>query len=1095
MRGAAVRLLCCCLSLCGAAAHAVDLPALCADEPLAPDLTTPVAELRMRVLAQTESDPKAAVRLMCMTIPRVAREYGEDSAELAWWIGSLATPMIAYLDKHAEAVPLLQFAQPILEREFGANAAEVADIHVAYAWIYYRQGRLADAGAAWQQALQIRERFPGERKIELQKVLVGLALVRQGQGDFTAARECLARARDILTQNNDLVSEAAAAIENVLTNVALREDNFRDAKQHAEAQVRIEKQLQGGAPQLVPAYALLGQILARLDDFKASEAASREAIRLSESDHGPLQRHYFSALTQLGLLLNERGRPGEALGFAQRAVEVGERTLGSQAPRLVRALQSLADVHRSLGHLPEALHIYERIGTIVQSSRTDIERPALVAYYRGLANLQLDLGNFEDASSALNAGLESASAESSLVVQRAFLTATLAQSVAREDPATSHARLVEAMNLFASRLPPSHPAILQVVNQICSLEISEGSAATPNCNAADRRIARGRQIDPALRAAVYDNLSELAQKRGDLKRAADLAISAVAAAEGLGTPDPLWKSYFRTARVLNRRGDPALAIFFGKRSIAQIERQRKYFRGDDEMLDRGYLHDKVAVYRAVADWLMETGRINEGIEVLQLLKSEELYDLTSRGIQFGLPGGDGPDLDGIEQSLHDRYLKTRPDEHSGDEIERLTRLRDKARITAEERKLLESLLEQQGDLETVTARRIRKFVAENGEVRDADHRDVREIRAERLTEEIRRAPERSAIAVYLLTDNRLRLLIATRTSQSEVRIPLDAQLLRQDIGHFLDSIAGRENVDGASRALYELIARPLDEAARRENVTHLILWLDGAMRYVPFGALRGPDGYLADRYAIQVLTGARRDPVPAFSPTGPGPNVRGLGVTQAVGGYQPLPAMADELCYVVHGPIAGLATKSAACPRPANAMGAMSGEGFADAEFTAARLARLLQVPHGYSVLHLGTHFNLRPGNAMRSYLVLGDGSRLMLDALGAFDFTGLDLVTLSACQTAMGGARTDDGREVEGLSAIVQQRGARRVVASLWAVEDESTAQLMRVMYQALAIKPSDVAGALQEAQHSVRSLQHGSHSYDHPYYWAGFVVSGSGF
>ena len=54
------------------------------------------------------------------------------------------------------------------------------------------------------------------------------------------------------------------------------------------------------------------------------------------------------------------------------------------------------------------------------------------------------------------------------------------------------------------------------------------------------------------------------------------------------------------------------------------------------------------------------------------------------------------------------------------------------------------------------------------------------------------------------------------------------------------------------------------------------------------------------------------------------------------------------------------------------------------------------------------------------------------------------------------GRARTDDGREIEGLSAIVQQRGARQVVASLWRVEDSSTAQLMRSMYQELAVHPT---------------------------------------
>ena len=107
----------------------------------------------------------------------------------------------------------------------------------------------------------------------------------------------------------------------------------------------------------------------------------------------------------------------------------------------------------------------------------------------------------------------------------------------------------------------------------------------------------------------------------------------------------------------------------------------------------------------------------------------------------------------------------------------------------------------------------------------------------------------------------------------------------------------------------------------------------------------------------------------------------------------------------------------------------------------------------------------------MRSFLVLGDGSRLMLDTLAGLDFTGIDLVTLSACQTAMSGGQTDDGREIEGLSTIVQQRGARQVVASLWRVEDESTAQLMRGMYGALAAHGTDVARRPATAQRSLRA------------------------
>ncbi len=143
-------------------------------------------------------------------------------------------------------------------------------------------------------------------------------------------------------------------------------------------------------------------------------------------------------------------------------------------------------------------------------------------------------------------------------------------------------------------------------------------------------------------------------------------------------------------------------------------------------------------------------------------------------------------------------------------------------------------------------------------------------------------------------------------------------------------------------------------------------------------------------------------------------------------------------------------------------------------------------------MLHLGTHFSLRPGNARRSFLLLGDGSKLTLDTIAGLDFRNLHLVTLSACQSALGGATTDDGREVEGLSAIVQRRGADTVLASLWRVEDRSTARLMHGLYDALPGQRGDVAAALRRSQLKLRSLRvDGTRPYEHPYYWAGFLVS----
>jgi CHAT domain-containing protein len=202
--------------------------------------------------------------------------------------------------------------------------------------------------------------------------------------------------------------------------------------------------------------------------------------------------------------------------------------------------------------------------------------------------------------------------------------------------------------------------------------------------------------------------------------------------------------------------------------------------------------------------------------------------------------------------------------------------------------------------------------------------------------------------------------------------------------------------------------------------------------------------------------------------------------------------MADELCDVVRGPIEGLAVRGADCAGPTQGNGALPGEGFADAAFTEERFRAVLANPVDYSVLHIGSHFSLRPGNTLRSFLVLGDGTRMSLESIRQLSFSGIDLVTLSACQTGLSGAVRDDGREIEGFSTIVQQGGARQVVSSLWEVEDRSTASLMRGLYRSLAANGGDGATALRQAQLALRTAEVGGHRlYDQPFYWAGFVAS----
>jgi CHAT domain-containing protein len=100
-----------------------------------------------------------------------------------------------------------------------------------------------------------------------------------------------------------------------------------------------------------------------------------------------------------------------------------------------------------------------------------------------------------------------------------------------------------------------------------------------------------------------------------------------------------------------------------------------------------------------------------------------------------------------------------------------------------------------------------------------------------------------------------------------------------------------------------------------------------------------------------------------------------------------------------------------------------------------------------------------------------------------------VDLLTLSACDTGLGGGRDAQGREIEGLGVIAQQQGAKAVLATLWPVADQSTATLMADMYKQRQDKSLTKIEALRQAQISLLSQP----KYSHPFYWAPFILMGN--
>jgi CHAT domain-containing protein len=172
-----------------------------------------------------------------------------------------------------------------------------------------------------------------------------------------------------------------------------------------------------------------------------------------------------------------------------------------------------------------------------------------------------------------------------------------------------------------------------------------------------------------------------------------------------------------------------------------------------------------------------------------------------------------------------------------------------------------------------------------------------------------------------------------------------------------------------------------------------------------------------------------------------------------------------------------------------DATGMLPGEVYLDEAFSAARLKDVSQ--RKFQLLHVASHFQFSPGTEVNSFLLLGDGQQLTLGEIRTqnYRFDYVDLLTLSACDTGLGGGRDDQGREIEGFGVLAQQQGAKAVLATLWRVADQSTAALMTEMYKLREEKKLTKIEALRQAQQSLLSQPR----YSHPFYWAPFILMGN--
>ena len=387
----------------------------------------------------------------------------------------------------------------------------------------------------------------------------------------------------------------------------------------------------------------------------------------------------------------------------------------------------------------------------------------------------------------------------------------------------------------------------------------------------------------------------------------------------------------------------------------------------------------------------------------------------------------------------------------------------------------------------------------------------------------------TAVIYPVILPDRLELLVSNGEEFEQFTQTVDSYTLQTSVTKLAKAL--RNNKDTAktlAEPLHQWLIAPLETWLRQRQVDTLVIVPDGVLRLVPFAALHNGQYYLIERYNIATSPGlSLLEPL-----TKPDADSKSLlvGISEPGSVIEHLPpaillAMDEEnqlggdegkIAYgrSLPNPIEGGENLSAnrlanlkallenpnklqrlkrqySLPGVADEMDKLSQQMpntlLMNEDFTVARFTETL-AKEPYARVHIASHGVF--GSTAKTSFIMAFDNVINMDDLEKLLKSGkptqspLDLLTLSACETAEG-----DDRAPLGFSGIAIKAKAGSALGSLWRVNDDAASKLMVEFYQALAKPGTSKAQALRQAQQALLK----DPSFAHPYYWAAFVLVGN--
>ena len=559
------------------------------------------------------------------------------------------------------------------------------------------------------------------------------------------------------------------------------------------------------------------------------------------------------------------------------------------------------------------------------------------------------------------------------------------------------------------------------------------------------RVADGAKLH-AVASVAAANLGELFLEEGDLKAAEEFVAWASRWAEELGLFETRWRCHWYRGRIADARDDPERGDAEFAKALAIVESYRARVISLESK--SGFLTDKISLYQAMVRRQLARNDADSALTAAERAKARTFVE--SLGWRY-LPFSD---VDFAAEYRHYVELLARNDAAR----RRPDRKYFGARVSGP----------SYGDLRARLKSLQEKLASRGESVRsliDGAPIDAAEVR--------QLVPRGTTLLEYFSLGDRFVAFVVQDDTCTAVPLATSPDEIRKGVTEY---VQGRLDDDKLCRQLYTQLVEPVAERLAHER---LLIVPYGALHGLPFEALRDSGGkYVIERWAVSYLPSAgalrffrRRDrpvdealgllavvdPDTDYDRDGKADLPKLPGARQEVEGFAPM--------FRERQVLTGAEALEKAC------------------------VSRSV----GPDVVHYACHGEFYPARPWDSCLFLASGvatgpqadGRLRASEVLGLNLRGSHLVALSGCETA----KVDvlPGDDTVSIGAAFLHAGAGALLASLWKVEDQATAALMRAFYERWVGEKNDKVHSLRQAK---LALLRGE--FRHPRQWSSFVLIG---